>query len=135
MRGRKFSGESAPIFFSRHRKENGRGRSKEKMLRRKGGPNGPPFRVTGVVRIGAAGIDGPVDPAPDRSREESGPRITTLGGGTGRKPESVYFCSRAFRCATRYLCSAETASRCALAGRLLGALRRGGFNIRPRRLP
>ena len=51
-----------------------------------GGPSGPPFRVTGVVRIGPAGVGRPVVPAPDRSREEPGPRITTAAGGRGARP-------------------------------------------------
>ena len=53
------------------------------MLRRKGGPSGSPFRVTGVVRIGPVGNHGPVVPAPDPFLEEPGPRITTLGGQSG----------------------------------------------------
>ena len=74
---------------------------KRKPLGRKGGPKGPPFRVTGVVRIGPAGVGGPAVPAPDPSREELHPRITALGGRTGRKTELAYFYSRAFRSATR----------------------------------
>ena len=74
---------------------------KEKTLRRRDGPNGPSLRVTGVVRIGPAGVDGPAVPAPDPSREELHPRTTALGGRTGCKTELAYFCSRAFRSAAR----------------------------------
>ena len=59
------------------------------------------FVITGVVRNGPAEIDGPVDPAPDLSREELHLRIRWGGARTGWKPESAYFCSRAFRFATR----------------------------------
>ena len=87
---------------------------------------GRPFVRTGVGRIDPAGVDGPVVPAPDRSREEPDSRITTLGGGTGWKPELVCFYSRAFRFARRYLCSRGNCQPLRAAWAIARALRRGG---------
>ena len=63
----------------------GRGRWKRKPPGRQNAPAGAFCRNTGVVRSGLAGVDRPVDPAPDRSREEPGPRITTAAEGRGGK--------------------------------------------------
>ena len=79
--------ESAPhSLFASVKKRTGRGRSKRKnAFDERAAHPGRPFVCAGVVRSGLAGVDGPVDPAPDRFREEHGPRITTLGGQTGRE--------------------------------------------------
>ena len=103
---------SAPIFFSRHRKENGRGRSKEKMPAAKPPRTERLCQSAGVVRIGQPGADGPVDSAPDLSRAGLRSRIRWRGAWTGWRPEPAYFCSRAFRFATR----------CPGAGRELGGV-------------
>ena len=92
---------------------------------------GRPFVSTGVGRIGPVGIGGPVDPAPDRFREELRSRITTLGGRTGWKTELVYFYSRAFRCATRCRGSCESRQRLRATGSAVRTGAAGRYGICP----
>ena len=79
-------GDPPPIFSFCQKEKTGRGRSKrEKRYDERAAHPGRPFVSAGIVRSGLAGVDGPVVPAPDRSREEPGLRITTAVGRRGGK--------------------------------------------------
>ena len=91
-----------PIFFWSCPKENGPWTvQKKKRYDEQEDRSVLLFVVTGVVRIGAAGIGGPVVPAPDHGRQKLRPRIRWCGRWSGRWTGSAYFYSRAFRFATR----------------------------------
>ena len=94
-------GDAPPILFCRGKRECAAPGGREKRFDKQEDRPVLLFVYAGVARIGPAEIDGPVDPAPDLSREELHLRIRWGGARTGWKPESAYFCSRAFRFATR----------------------------------
>ena len=116
---------SPVLFLTASKRERAAAGGRENRFDERAARLGRSFVMTGVGRIGPAGIDGPVVPAPDRSREELRSRITPLGGGTGWKPEMACFYSRAFRFTRKGYASSVRQQSCqrlrnryALPGRL-----------------
>ena len=132
-----------PILFCLDKRECAAAGGRENRFDERAARMGRSFVMTGVGRIGPAGVETPVVPAPDRFREELRSRITTLGGGTGWKPEMACFYSRAFRFTRKGYAVSVRQQSCQrlrsyymLPGRLpLTFLSgcRGGFHIRPLR--